>query len=217
MSSRTISQSSESIIHLSDKDKRLAKLFSMVGPITYTLREGEDEVFAFLAHEIIEQMLSIKAGKAIYGRLVDLCGGHPTPRNLLAFSPDEIKSIGTSQSKANAILGLAKAVDEGGLDLASLPYLSDDEVMRRLTSLRGVGNWTAKMCLIFCLDRPDILPHEDVAFLQSYKWLYKTDDVAKASVQKRCRKWRPYSSIAARYLYRALDMGLTSEEFHLFK
>ena len=77
--------------------------------------------------------------------------------------------------------------------------------------------WTAKMYLIFVLNRQNILPIEDVAFLQSYKWMYKPDDVSKESVVKKCKKWSPYSSIATRYLYCALNMGFTKEEFHLFK
>ena len=72
------------------------------------------------------------------------------------------------------------------------------------------------MYLVFVLDRKDILPHEDVAFLQAYRWAYKTDDASKAAIEKKCRRLRPYSSIAAKYLYRGLDMGLTKQEFHLF-
>ena len=95
--------------------------------------------------------------------------------------------------------------------------MTDDEVMRKLTSIRGIGNWSAKMYLIFALDRKDILPYEDTAFLQAYSWLYKTNDYSPEAVKKRCKKWKPYSSIAARYMYRALDMGLTKREFHLYK
>nr|DAO73628.1 MAG TPA: 3-methyladenine DNA glycosylase [Caudoviricetes sp.] len=73
------------------------------------------------------------------------------------------------------------------------------------------------MYLIFCLNRQDILPYEDVAFLQGYRWAYKTDDCSPSSIQKRCKKWKPYSSIASRYMYRALDTGLTKMEFHLYK
>lgn len=83
--------------------------------------------------------------------------------------------------------------------------------------MRSIGLWTAKMYLIFVLNRQNVLPVEDVAFLQSYKWMYKTDDISKNSVMKKCKKWSPYSSIAARYLYRALDIGLTKSEFHLYK
>ena len=73
------------------------------------------------------------------------------------------------------------------------------------------------MFLIFVLDRPDVLPFEDGAFLQTYRWLYKTDEVSPESIKKKCKKWRPYSSYTARYMYRALDTGLTKEPFHLYK
>ena len=73
------------------------------------------------------------------------------------------------------------------------------------------------MYLIFVLDRQDVLPFEDGAFLQSYRWLYNTTDTTPASVKKKCANWNPYYSIAARYLYRILDLGLTKEDFHLFK
>ena len=90
-------------------------------------------------------------------------------------------------------------------------------MIRILTSVHGIGTWTAKMYLMFVLNRQDVLPFEDVAFLQGYGWAYKTDDFSPAAVQKKCKKWKPYSSIAARYMYKALDRGLTKEEFHLFK
>lgn len=83
-------------------------------------------------------------------------------------------------------------------------------------ALHGIGKWTAKMYLIFVLDRQEILPYEDIAFLQSYEWLYKTKDRSKKSIEKKCKKWKPYSSIASRYLYKALDTGLTKESFKLF-
>ena len=89
--------------------------------------------------------------------------------------------------------------------------MTDEAALKELVSLHGIGIWTAKMYLIFVLDRQDILPFEDVAFLQSYKWLYKAEDVSKASIEKKCKKWKPYSSIAARFLYRALDMGFTKK------
>jgi 3-methyladenine DNA glycosylase/8-oxoguanine DNA glycosylase len=85
---------------------------------------------------------------------------------------------------------------------------SDGEIMKHLTSLRGIGSWSAKMYLIFVLNRLDILPYEDGAFLQAYKWLYDTEDVKPASIIYQCKPWKPYSSLAARYLYRALDAGM---------
>ena len=200
--------------YLCDKDKRLAKVVDMVGEITY---QPHKDGYAFLVHEIIEQMLSIKAGAKIYARLQELCGGEIKAQTVAALSDEEIKSIGTATSKVAYIRNMTTAFISGELDLDALSTMSDEEVFEKLTQLKGIGAWTAKMYLIFVLDRQDILPIEDVAFLQSYKWMYKTDDVSKLSVVKKCKKWSPYSSIAARYLYRALDMGLTKEPFHLFK
>ena len=206
----TLNKQTPQVIYLCAKDKRLAKVIDMVGEITYSTH---NDGYAFLIHEIIEQMLSIKAGAKIYGRLSELCLGHITPESISNLSDEEIRGTGTSSSKVSYIRSLTQAVTTGRLILDKLPNLKDDDVITQLTAIKGIGQWTAKMYLIFVLNRADVLPIEDVAFLQSYKWLYKTDDVSKESIQ---RKWKPYSSIAARFMYRALDMGLTKEEFHLF-
>ena len=81
--------------------------------------------------------------------------------------------------------------------------------MKQLMSIKGVGIWTSKMYLMFFLKREDILPVEDVAFLQAFKWLYGYKNPSSLTVERRCKKWKPYSSIAARYMYIALDSGLT--------
>lgn len=211
----TLNSNSPSIQHLCSKCKRMKKIISMVGPITYSPHEGNE--FDFMVHEIIEQMLSIKAGQKIHDRLKELCEGEITPDSVINLSEEDIRSTGTSKAKAIYIKGLAEAVQSGNLVFKDLSSLTDDEVRKRLTALRGIGDWTAKMYLIFVLDRQDILPYEDGAFLQAYRWAYKAEDLSANSIKKKCKKWSPYSSIAARYLYRALDSGLTKEEFHLYK
>lgn len=210
-----LDQNSPSIKHLCSKCKRMEKIISMIGPITYNPHQGDE--FDFMVHEIIEQMLSIKAGQKIYDRFKELCGGEITPTSVTSLSEEDIRSTGTSKAKAVYIKGLAESVQSGFLVLEELNTLSDDEVIKRLTALRGIGDWTAKMYLIFVLDRQDILPYEDGAFIQAYRWAYKTEDLSASSIKKKCKKWKPYSSIAARYLYRTLDAGLTKEEFHLYK
>lgn len=210
----TLNTESKAIQYLCKKDKRLAKIISMIGPISYCPHE---DGYAFLVHEIIEQMLSIKAGSKIYARLEDLCNGKISVESINSLTDEQIRSIGTSSSKVAYIRGVTEAVKSGIIDFSAFPLMDDKGVMKTLTSLKGIGNWTAKMYLIFVLDRPDILPTEDVAFLQAYEWLYKTKDRSKESVEKKCKKWKPYSSVAVRYLYRALDSGLTKEEFHLYK
>lgn len=150
-------------------------------------------------------------------RLKTICGGRVTPENIGKLAAEQIKSAGTSNSKVRCIQGLTEAVLCGDLDFDKFPSMTDEDVMQELMRLHGIGHWTAKMYLLFALDRPDVLPYEDVAFLQVYRWAYKTDDCSKEAVCKKCKKWKPYSSVDARFFYAALDMGLTKEEFHLFK
>ena len=200
--------------HLISKDKRLAKVIDMVGEIRYT--PHSENPYCFLIHEIIEQMLSVKAGAKIYGRLEELCDGKVTPTSITNLSDEEIRSIGTSGTKAMYIRGVTDVINSGQLDLDELPNLSDEEVIKKLTALKGIGTWTAKMYLIFVLDRQDVLPYEDVAFLQSFEWMHNTSDRTRDNVEKKCKKWKPYTSVAARYLYHALDMGLTKNKFHLY-
>lgn len=212
----TYDMTSPEIVYLCKKDKRLAKVISMVGPISYEKREVSD-AYSFLIHEVIEQMLSIKAGKKIFDRVVELCDGNLCPEVITLLSIDDLRSTGTSASKVRSIKSITAAVLAGDLVLEDLESMNNEEVTANLTQIHGIGPWTAKMYLLFVLRRPDILPYEDGAFLQSYRWMYKTEDCSPAAVKKRCQKWMPYSSLASRFLYRALDYGLVKEEFHLFK
>ncbi len=200
--------------YLCAKDKRFAKLVDMVGEIEYRI---QPDCFTRLVFSIINQMLSNKAAHAIGGRFAVLCNGCVTPENLLKLNRDQLRGAGLSYTKADNILGIAKAATDGSLVFSDFSNMTDEEVINELTRLRGIGIWSAKMFLIFTLDRKDVLPYEDVAFLQTYAWLYKTDDLRPLTIIKRCKKWKPFSSIAARYFYYAQDMGLTKEEFHLFK
>ena len=212
---RIIDMTSTAVQYLCNKDKRLAKVIHQIGPINYT--PHIEDPYSFLIHEIIEQMLSVKAGQKIYGRLENMCEGKVTPERINAFTNEELREIGTSSAKVKYIRGITDAVLNNKLNFNDMHFLSDEEVMQRLTKLHGVGSWTAKMFLMFVLDRPDILPFEDGAFLQTYRWVYKTIDCSKEAVCKKCKKWKPYSSIASRFFYKALDEGLTKEEFHLYK
>ena len=151
----TIDDSSACIQYLCKKDKHFAKVYSLIGPITYQVHEGG---YAFIVHEIIEQMLSVKVGTVIYGRLVDICGGSVTPESVGQLTDEQIRSIGTSSSKVKYLRSLTEEVTSGRLVFSELESLSDADVMKRLMTVRGIGKWTAKMYLIFCLDRQDILP-----------------------------------------------------------
>lgn len=210
----TLDSNTESIKYLCNKDKRFQKVFTMIGDISY---KPHDDGYSFLIREIIEQMLSIKVADIIYSRLEKLCNNSVCPDMINSLSDEQILSIGTSRRKVKAIRSLTQEIEKGNIVFSDFESMSDVEIINALTSVHGIGTWTAKMYLMFVLDRQDVLPFEDVAFLQGFGWAYKTNDYSPASVQKKCKKWKPYSSIAARYMYRALDRGLTKEEFHLFK
>ena len=211
---KTITQTHPAVQHLIKKDKRLAKVIAMVGDIEY---EEQADCFARLVRSIVNQMLSNKVARILRDRLAALCGGQITSEAVLKLSRDQLRETGVSYAKADAILNAARAVVDGKIHFSNFPRMTDEEVIKELTTLKGVGVWSAKMYLIFTLNRPDVLPYEDGAFLQSYAWLYKTNELEPRAIMKRCKKWKPYSSFAARYLYYALDMGLTKKEFHLFR
>lgn len=201
-----LTKESEAVDYLAKKDPKLKHAFDLIGDLSYSLC---DDPYSFLVETIASQMLSSKVADVICGRINNACNGALSPEAIAQFSVEDLRSFGLSNAKSRSILELTSAVMTGEFDLPALYDLSDDEVMKAITSIRGLGNWSAKMFLIFVLGRDDVLPFEDAAFLQAYSWLYKTDRLKKADVEKKCRKWKPYSSIAARYLYRLVDGGYT--------
>lgn len=195
--------------HLRNADHRLSKVIDEIGVIDYTNYNNCADSFQFLTKEIVGQMISANVKKVLLERLFALCNSGITPSAIGNLTIEQLRGIGLSQAKSSYLLNLAKITGSGEIDFGMLKSLSDDEVIKILTSIRGIGNWTAKMYLIFYLNREDVLPYEDSAFLQAYKWLYNTKTVTPNSISRRCRKWKPYTSIGARYMYRAIDCGLT--------
>ena len=202
------------IRYLSDKDKRLAKLIHTIGPIKVS--EHNDD-FAFIVCEIIGQLLSNKVADVMIDRLAEQCNGIITIESVKNAGADGLKAIGLSSAKVSYIKNVLVAVETGELDFDDLRDKDDDVVVKKLKRIKGIGNWTAKMYLLFVLRRDNVLPYEDGAFIQGYRWLYNTTDLSVESVKKRCKKWEPYSSLAARYMYKAVDYGLTKYPFHLYK
>lgn len=207
-----ISADDASIKYLSQKDKKLAKIINTIGEIECNIHS---DPFEFVIGEIVGQMLSNKVADVITDRLVNLCGGKITVEAIHGLSIQNLRGIGISKAKSQYILNFKDAVECGQIDFDEIKSMPDEKVMKCLMSIHGIGSWTSKMYLIFVLQRPDVLPYEDGAFLQAYKWLYKPKDMSKDSIIQKCKKWHPYSSIAARYLYRALDSGMTKQEFSI--
>lgn len=205
----TITLFDPSVVFLRQCDDRLNTLIGRIGDIRNCVIRDR---FKFLVDTIISQMLSNKAAGTISSRLWTICEKDTQYLDQIAtLSIDHIKSTGMSRYKAENIIGLARYLQDNPDFLKSLEPMSDQEVITQLIKIRGFGPWSAKMYLIFVLNRQDVLPFEDGAFIQAFSWLYSTKECKKEDIITRCEKWKPYSSIAARYLYFALDSGLTRE------
>ena len=203
----TLTTNTPGVAYLMERDWRLRHLIEAVGDLSY---EVSGSAFEHVAHSVIEQMLSMKAGRAIEDRLRGLCGGEITGEAVLSLSLEEIRSCGIAARKAATLQELARTMPEQRLH--SLAGLSDDEVRSALTAVRGIGRWTADMFLIFYLERPDVLPVEDGAVRQLFRWLYGAPLTDENVRQVVCSLWRPYSSTAVRYMYRALNSGFVLGE-----
>lgn len=198
----------EGISVLKKRDKKLAWLIERIGNISHT--DTKDD-FLFFVEQIVGQMLSMKVANVMIARLTNACQGNIKVDTIRCLSVDEFRRLGISTRKAECILQIASMVQKGSLDFEKLKDLSDAEIIKSLTAIKGIGSWTAKMYL-YKINRPDVLPYEDTTFLSAYKWLYHTRNVKSEAIKHRCRKWSPYSSIAAMYLYTAFDRKLIATE-----
>lgn len=201
------------IRHLKKVDNRLSCVIDFIGNITI---HSYHNSFEFLVREIVGQMISNRVKKIILDRLYVLCSGEINPDSILSLSVEDIRHTGMSSSKVFYIQNLASIVKNGSINFDNLSEMDDRSVIRELTKIKGIGVWTSKMYLLFYLQREDVLPYEDGAFLQAYKWLYSARKLSPSTVIKKCRSWKPYSSYGARYLYVALDRGLTKREIKAF-
>lgn len=193
------------VAYLMERDWRLRHLIETVGDLSYEVTGG---AYEHVVHSATEQMQSMKVGHAIEGRLRGLCGGEITSEAVFSLSVEEMRYCGIAVRKAATLQELARTMPEPELRL--LAELPDNEVHRALTAVHGIGKWTADMFLIFYLGRPDVLPVEDGAVRQAFKWLYGApfiDGNVREVVRSLCR---PYSSTAVRYMYRVLNMGLVN-------
>ena len=159
--------------------------------------------FSVLVYSIIGQQISGFAARAIAGRLTDRFGGRmPSPAELLALDPVDLKSVGLSSRKVEYVRSLAEHIISGELQVDHLDKLSDDEVRAQITASRGLGRWTADMFLLINLERPDVLPIGDLGIRSAVQRLYKLDHLpTPGEVDAIGEKWRPNRSLASLYLW----------------
>ena len=165
------------------------------------------EPYGALVRSIVGQQLSTKAAATIYQRVTDLFGGKtPSPAELLAADPEEVRAAGLSRPKVSYLRSLAEHVESGELELARLTELPDEEVSAQLTAVKGLGQWTADMFLIFHLGRPDVLPVGDLGVRRAVERAYELPEIPDpATLTEIADPWRPHRSLASLYLWRSLD------------
>ncbi len=176
--------------------------------------EGEADLFQDLIESIINQQLSGKAASTIFSRfkLLFKSKKFPNPEQILKISDDKIRACGISYSKIKYIKGICEAIVNGSLDLKAIQTLTDEEVIRELTKLKGVGRWTAEMILIFSLKRPDIFSVGDLGLRNAISLHYKIKKDNFKKIEEISKNWSPYRSYAARLLWRSLNNRPLVEE-----
>ena len=165
------------------------------------------DAYGALLRSIVGQQLSTKAARTIYTRLTELFGGRaPAPSELLDTNPDRIREAGLSRAKVAYLRDLAEHIERGELDLEALPELDHAEVAAQLTAVKGLGQWTVDMFLIFHLGRPDVLPVGDLGIRRAVQIRYGLEALPDAKqLGQIADAWRPYRSLACLYLWSSLD------------
>lgn len=185
------------ISYLREKDKKLAEVIDRLG---FIKREIDTDLFSSVIHHIIGQQVSTKAQATIWKRMVDSFGTVDAEK-ILSAGILQLQSFGMTFRKAEYITDFAKKVHDGDFDLQAVSQMSDEEAIKALSSLKGIGVWTAEMILLFCLQRPDILSFDDLAIQRGLRMVYHHRKIDRKLFEKYRRRFRPYGSVASLYLW----------------
>jgi DNA-3-methyladenine glycosylase II len=202
---------------LATRDPVLARLIEASGPIRIGRRTGSH--FAGLVEAIVYQQLAGAAARAIHGRLVAALHDDVQPETLLPLSDETLRAAGLSANKARSLRDLATKVLDGTVTLSprGLSRQSDDEVMARLSTVRGIGPWTAQMFLIFRLRRLDVWPVGDYGVRQGYGLAWNLPMPTARELEPLGDPYRPYRTVAAWYCWRAVELYAGAAESALFR
>jgi DNA-3-methyladenine glycosylase II len=198
----------EIVSMLATLDQKLGTVIKMVGPCK--LERGA-QGFPALVYSIIGQQLSNSSASAIRTRLEILLGNDGiSPASILKTGVDSLRSVGMSWVKAQCLHSLAEPVLADEINFSKLELLEDEEVVKILTQVKGIGRWTAEMFLMFSLGRADVFPIDDQSIRSSMMRVYElSNENFRSQAKVISDNWRPYRTVASWYLYRYLDLNLT--------
>ena len=185
------------INYLKSKDKILGGLIEQIGHIQ---REVDPDLFSSVVHHIIGQQISIKAQATVLHRMQDALG-QINAASILAAEVPKLQSFGMTFRKAEYITDFARRVQNGDFDLQSIAKMDDDEAIKELCSLKGIGVWTAEMILLFCMQRPNIFSYNDLAIQRGLRMVYHHKKITKELFERYRRRFSPYCSVASLYFW----------------
>ena len=198
--------------HLSKKDRTLGRLIRQVGPCGLEIAPRQSPYEA-LAESIVYQQFTGKAAATIYARLCKSFGSRrcPSPEKIADAALDQLRAAGLSRNKAAALRDLAYKVLDGDIPTRrAAEKLSDEELVERLTAVKGIGRWTVEMFLIFTLGRPDVLPLDDYGVRKGFARAYGRDVLPRPKeLATQGERWRPYRTAASWYLWRATELEVS--------
>lgn len=182
---------------LRKKDKRLGEVIDRIGHVD---RAVDPDLFSAVIHHIIGQQISMKAQATIWRRMQDALGA-VSAETILAAGVPELQSLGMTFRKAEYITDFAEKIRSGAFNLESVKYMSDADAIRALSSLKGIGVWTAEMILLFCLQRPNVFSYDDLAIQRGLRMVYHHRKIDRKLFEKYHRRFSPYCSVASLYLW----------------
>lgn len=185
------------IEYLKKKDKKLGAAIEKIGIIE---RKITPDPFEALVSSIVSQQISSKAAETVWNRFTNVIGV-VTPENIEKVSLEEIQGCGMSLRKVGYIKGIAEAAISGEVNFGELNNLADEEIVKKLSALKGVGVWTAEMLLIFSLCRPDVVSYGDLAIRRGMMNLYGHKELSKERFERYRKRYSPYGSVASLYLW----------------
>ena len=183
--------------YLRKKDKRLAAVIDRVGHID---RAVDPDLFSSVIHHIIGQQISTKAQATIWQRMQDALG-EVNAETVLAAGVPRLQSLGMTFRKAEYITDFAGKIHTGAFDPDTVEHMSDEDAIRELSALKGIGVWTAEMILLFCMQRPDIFSYDDLAIQRGLRMVYHHRSIDRKLFEKYRRRFSPYGSVASLYLW----------------
>lgn len=191
--------------HLRSKDPKLGAAIDRIGHVS---REVETDLFSSVIHHIIGQQVSMAAQRTVWARFQSAVGPVITAEAVAEKTAEELQSLGMTFRKASYILDFAEKVRSGEFHVAALAEMKDREVLEALSSLRGIGPWTAEMLMIFCMQRPDVVSYGDLAILRGMRMLYQKKTIDRKTFERYRKRYSPYGTTASLYLWAIACGGL---------